>query len=277
MVPSPTAPLSLLLATERPAVRLLFQQAAAAAPRLPLLTIPVDAARAASALDRPGGVALAAIDLLPGPSALVLCRALRRRRPDLPLVVVVCCARSATAQQLRACAALRVSTLLDLQTPVTAVRSALRGAVSGEVTIRAQLQPAAGNLLPDFLEGADGEGPDRCTAALLRLVSPGLTDGEIGSAVGLSPHTVHHRLTRLIRERGVRNRVQLAAWAALHGHYAGPEGQREAGRPDGVRRGGNVPPGTSPPGPLSGAERGPGGEVPGATSPGVGRRGQRWP
>jgi len=50
----------------------------------------------------------------------------------------------------------------------------------------------------------------------------GLTDGEIGRQLYLSPHTVKHRIERLRRRAQARNRVQLAAWAA-HQHALGED------------------------------------------------------
>lgn len=56
-------------------------------------------------------------------------------------------------------------------------------------------------------------------ARLLRLASRGLSEAEIAAAIYLSPHTVHHRLERLRYLARVRNRIELAAWAALNGYY----------------------------------------------------------
>jgi DNA-binding NarL/FixJ family response regulator len=54
---------------------------------------------------------------------------------------------------------------------------------------------------------------------LIGLVSLGLSDQEIGRKLRLSPHTVHHRIERLRTELGVRNRIELAAWAGYQGVY----------------------------------------------------------
>jgi DNA-binding NarL/FixJ family response regulator len=55
---------------------------------------------------------------------------------------------------------------------------------------------------------------------LLTLVARGLSDRQIGAEVALSWHTVNHRIKQLCRLLGVRNRTELAAWAAVHGLYA---------------------------------------------------------
>jgi LuxR family maltose regulon positive regulatory protein len=55
--------------------------------------------------------------------------------------------------------------------------------------------------------------------ALLTLVARGLSNHEIGGVLHLSAHTIKHGVERLSQKIGVRNRVELAAWAGSNRHY----------------------------------------------------------
>lgn len=63
-------------------------------------------------------------------------------------------------------------------------------------------------------------------SALLTMVAQGLSNREIASAMHLSSHTVKHLLERLCQSLGVRNRIELAAWAGSNGHYERPAHER---------------------------------------------------
>jgi DNA-binding NarL/FixJ family response regulator len=56
--------------------------------------------------------------------------------------------------------------------------------------------------------------------ALVTLVAKGLPNHEIATALHLSAHTIKHSVERLIQKLGVRNRVELAAWAGSNRHYS---------------------------------------------------------
>ena len=51
---------------------------------------------------------------------------------------------------------------------------------------------------------------------VLRLVSQGLTNLQIGRTLTLSPHTVKTHLDNILNKLGVSNRTQAAVWAAKH-------------------------------------------------------------
>ncbi len=51
---------------------------------------------------------------------------------------------------------------------------------------------------------------------ILRLVSRGMTDNEIGAELYLSPRTVQNHLSRMREKIGVRRRSELARWAVEH-------------------------------------------------------------
>ena len=56
------------------------------------------------------------------------------------------------------------------------------------------------------------------------LVSEGLTNGEIAERLAITKGTVDNHLRMIRRRLGLRNRVQLAVWAALHGLYRSEPG-----------------------------------------------------
>ena len=53
--------------------------------------------------------------------------------------------------------------------------------------------------------------------AVLRLVARGLTDKQIGRALGLSPATAHYHVEEAKRALGVRTRAEAVAICALDG------------------------------------------------------------
>jgi DNA-binding NarL/FixJ family response regulator len=54
---------------------------------------------------------------------------------------------------------------------------------------------------------------------LVTLVARGLSNHEIARTMHLSAHTIKHGVERLSQKLGVRNRVELAAWAGSNRHY----------------------------------------------------------
>lgn len=51
---------------------------------------------------------------------------------------------------------------------------------------------------------------------VLRLIAQGLSNKEIGSALSLSPHTIKAHLRSILDKLQLRNRAEVAAWAARH-------------------------------------------------------------
>ncbi len=52
---------------------------------------------------------------------------------------------------------------------------------------------------------------------ILRLVTKGMSNKEIGAALSLSPHTVKAHLRTILDKLHLRSRAEAAAWAAAHG------------------------------------------------------------
>lgn len=50
---------------------------------------------------------------------------------------------------------------------------------------------------------------DAIDEAIVARIQRGMTNREIGQQIFISEHTVAHRITRLLRRSGLRNRVQI--------------------------------------------------------------------
>jgi DNA-binding NarL/FixJ family response regulator len=80
----------------------------------------------------------------------------------------------------------------------------------------------AGHLLREFSGNARGEGSSvrpllrPRELEVLRLVSDGLTDNEIGKRLYISARTVQNHLTGVREKTGLRRRPELARWAVEH-------------------------------------------------------------
>ena len=177
-----------------------------------ITVLPLDARAVAAARDPLATASVAAVDASIDPTeALAVCQAIRADRPTLPITAMFCCAHSATATDLRALLAAGVDGLLDLQLSAHDTLHVLRGVARGERALHVQL---AAETLLELLAGEEQatqlSDDDR---GLLRLITLGLTDHEIGRQLYLSHHTIKHRIDRLRRRVHAKNRIQLAAWA----------------------------------------------------------------
>jgi DNA-binding NarL/FixJ family response regulator len=65
--------------------------------------------------------------------------------------------------------------------------------------------------------------------AVLQLVAHGMTDAEIGVALGVSVSTVNKRLARIRRKTGLSRRTALVSWAVQHGRSNRPPAARAGG------------------------------------------------
>jgi len=213
------APIRLLVATDRSLVQSFLERLAGdAIPPFEFHCIAVSPAALAHGSDDVSAATVAVVDLGLDPSAGVqLCQELRRRRPELPLGVVVCCPDPATAWNLRVLLADGVGSILDLQGTGEETRRALETLARGGSVLQLRLRREQGGVFTSLLTG--GPPNSEMQVRLLELVAHGLPDHEIGRRLHLSPHTVKHQTEALRRGIGVRNRIELAAWAGQHGFY----------------------------------------------------------
>jgi DNA-binding NarL/FixJ family response regulator len=202
-----------LVLASHPAVRALFADTGRQDDdSVRVSVLPLDSRAVAAARDLLATASVAAVDAsIDRTEALAVCKAIRADRPTLAITAVFCCPHSATATDLRALLAAGVDGLLDLQLSAQDTLHVLRGVARGERALHVQL---AAETLLELLAGEEQatqlSDDDR---GLLRLITLGLTDHEIGRQLYLSHHTIKHRIDRLRRRVHAKNRIQLAAWA----------------------------------------------------------------
>lgn len=81
----------------------------------------------------------------------------------------------------------------------------------------APLDPrVARGLLPDSRSADPAEGLSDRERQVLRLVSRGMANKQIGRAPGISEHTVKVHLGNVFRQIGVGDRTSAAMWAREH-------------------------------------------------------------
>jgi len=157
--------------------------------------------------------------------AIRFCEALHAQRPDLPVVALVHGARDVALWHVSRLFAGEISGLLDLRATTDEMRTALRDVASGAVIVRIQHDPEHWLTLRDALTGREQLAEVSVhtfaeqDARLLQLSAKGLSEAEIGRRIHLAASTVHHQLEQLRYAVGARNRIELAAWAGLHGYY----------------------------------------------------------
>jgi DNA-binding NarL/FixJ family response regulator len=196
---SPTTTLCIALSTSRPAVHAFLAGLPGVAVE-PLEEVSV------GVVDVDGELA----------DAVARCRELRADRPDLPLVALVCCSQALSPWQLQTLLAEGVGSVLDLRMGAEETVRALERAADGGSVLHLHLWSGHRELLRELLERRPANAVD---VRILELVSLGLPDHEIGRQLHLSPHTVKHHVESLRGKLGVRNRIELAAWAGRYGFY----------------------------------------------------------
>jgi DNA-binding NarL/FixJ family response regulator len=208
--------LRIVVATSRPTVQAFFADMGRDGSNSILINaLPLSAAAVADASDVADTASLAVVDVSVDRSeALAVCRELRAHRHDLPILALFCCPQSATAAHLRALLAEGVAGFLDLGLSSEETLRALTSVARGHGIFHLQLPDGSTGALSELFNGDGHRELSDLDIGLLKLLAAGQTDHEIGQSMYLSPHTVKHRIERLRRHAGARNRVQLAAWAA---------------------------------------------------------------
>lgn len=219
----------LALATGRPAVRWFFEYVKQQSPvALAVEQIPLDSSQVPRYRDQIARASVMIVDTGNDPATGVrLCSALRSARPELPIIALVCCSQPFTPWHLRELMALEGGcSLLDTESGIDELLRTVDGLLKGRTSMH--LQWASGDfaaLRGGLVDGANhssnpaGGLHDPRDLSLAELVAKGLSDRQIGARLHLSPHTIHHHIERLRGELGLRNRVELAAWAGRNGLY----------------------------------------------------------
>jgi DNA-binding NarL/FixJ family response regulator len=203
-----------VVATSRPTIRAFFEAMGREAAFQILVTcMPLSAAAAAAEAKAIGSAQVAVVDAsLDSVEAINVCVQALAIKAELEIIALFCCPRSATAAQVRALASVGVRSFVEEgQLSEAEVLRVIQTVARGQGVLRLQIAEAqtlftgAGVAVPSDFSSDDLQ--------VLEQVVLGLTDPEIGRQLYLSRHTVKHRIERLRRRAGARNRVQLAVWA----------------------------------------------------------------
>lgn len=146
---------------------------------------------------------------MPGIGGVEAIRRLIQLRPDACVVVLTSSHDDNLVTQ--AIAAGAMGYLLKDTEPellVSAVRSAARGDVPLDPRIARALLPAESPRVEDSLSGRERE--------VLDLLTQGMSNRQIGRALGIAERTVKVHLGHLFRRIGVADRTSAAMWARDH-------------------------------------------------------------
>jgi two-component system response regulator DevR len=144
---------------------------------------------------------------------------LERLKNELPEIRALVMTANESPESLLDAIAAGAAGYLSKRTTGEELRQAVITTYGGGSVITPEL---AGHLLREFSGNARGEGSlVRPLLAgreleILRLVSDGMTDNEIGKQLYISPRTVQNHLTRIREKTGLRRRAELARWAVEH-------------------------------------------------------------
>jgi DNA-binding NarL/FixJ family response regulator len=207
-----TAPLRVMLVDDHGFVRAAIRQALTA----PDVAVVGEAATAEEALDialelRPD-VLLADIDL-PGMNGLRLLRELAPRLPETKFVMLTV---STDSDDVLEAVRLGAVGYLTKDLDADALLRSIRGVRDGDLAMPRRLAARTMRALVETGPGrTERGGPDLASLSrreeeILRLLSSGLTDREIGEALTISTRTVESHVSNLLRKLGARNRAEAA-------------------------------------------------------------------
>jgi DNA-binding NarL/FixJ family response regulator len=203
---SHTDPLRVVLVEDHPLVRSALRQTLS----VPGIKILAEASSAEEALDvvrdHQPDVMLVDIDL-PGMNGVQLVRELAPRMPNCKIVMLTGSTRNEDVV-----AAIRngAAGYLTKDMAPDALIRALKGIREGDLPMPRRL---AAQLVKHLLKpsaSANHGGLSEREQEVLRLVADGLTDREIGTALGISPRTVGRHVGNILAKLGVRNRSEAA-------------------------------------------------------------------
>jgi DNA-binding NarL/FixJ family response regulator len=203
---SRATPLRVMLVEDHPLVRAAIRQTLTR----PGIEVIAEASSAEQAMDVVRGLTpdVMLVDLdLPGMSGVHLVRELAPRMPDCKIVMLTGSMR--TEDVVAAIRNGAAGYLTKDMAPDALVRSLL-GLRDGDLPMPRKL---AAQLMKQLLKpvgSAQAGGLSEREEEVLRLVAQGLTDREIGTALGISPRTVGRHVGSVLAKLGVRNRAEAA-------------------------------------------------------------------
>jgi DNA-binding NarL/FixJ family response regulator len=208
--------LRVLLITNRPSAHaFLDEHGARSIPRISAASMPLSVEAVALHAREIQEAQAAMIDVGADPdTAVLVCQELHRVRPDLRVLVVVCCPNPTMPWHVRALLSNGVHEMLDSQTTPSELIERLVSLVERRHAVRVALHRDFGVLAHSSLEplGRDEQ-------RLLEMVANGLSDVDIGLRLQLGERTVRDRVRALRQTLLVKNREELAAWAGANGYY----------------------------------------------------------
>lgn len=202
-----------VVATSRPTIRAFFE-AIGREVGSPILVTAMLLNSAAAEAEVIGSADIAVVDASLDPiAAIEVCAQALTLKPELEIIALFCCPSSATVRYLRALASVGVRSFVEeAHLSEEEIVRIVENVARGQGVLHLHIEKAQtlftgspGEVVPSELSGDDLQ--------LLERIVLGLTDTEIGGQLYLSRHTVKHRIERLRRRAGARNRVQLAVWA----------------------------------------------------------------
>ncbi len=160
----------------------------------------------AAAAENPPDVMVVDISM-PGMGGVELTRLVRERHPAVRVMAYTSLADERSVSGMLNAGAVGV---VYKEASIDAVANAIRTTCAGLSVLSPRFSRRL--ALPEV-----GEALAATEIEILRLVSRGLTNDQIGAAVHLSPSTVKYHITRLTEKLGVTNRVTLAVAAVKLG------------------------------------------------------------
>lgn len=149
---------------------------------------------------------------MPGLDGMSVVPEFGRRRPELPVIVL---SSSEDPQDVRRALALGALGYVPKSAPPQTLLSALQLVLSGNIYVPPlMINAAAAGTGPSRVNGAgDRASLTERQREVLRLLSDGLSNKEIGRELGLSDKTVKAHITAIFRTLNVVNRTQAASVA----------------------------------------------------------------
>jgi DNA-binding NarL/FixJ family response regulator len=202
-----TPPLKIMLVEDHPLVRAAIRQTLT----VPGIEIVGEAWSAESALDLIPGIRpdVMLIDIdLPGMNGVQLVREVAPRLPDTKIVML-----TASGKTDDVVAAIRngASGYLTKDMAGDALVRSVMGIRNGDLPMpRRMAAELVTRLVRPQSRTEPGTNLSDREQQVLRLVADGLTDREVGEALGISPRTVGRHVGNILDKLGVRNRAEAA-------------------------------------------------------------------
>jgi two-component system response regulator DevR len=153
---------------------------------------------------------------LPGRSGLEACRDIRKQFPDTQVVILTSHGGESFAEQaLRAGAAGYVLKQIGNDELVRAIRAVKRGEMALDPRTSARLVARLKDLESRLEANAFRDLSPREQDVLVPLAR-GRTNAEIGQLLNLSEKTVGNYVGNMLEKMGLKNRIELAAYAFEH-------------------------------------------------------------